>query len=94
MPKFKDKSLNEFAASLIESSVMKDGGTPEMLDFINDFQELAEDWMAAIQQSRKSTIFVRKEQSELAKQSADLAETLFMAQRDIEISIKHTNMLH
>ena len=65
-----------------------------MLDFINDFQELAEDWMAAIQQSRKSTIFVRKEQSELAKQSADLAETLFMAQRDIEISIKHTNMLH
>ena len=37
---------------------------------------------------------MRKEQSELVKQRADLSELLEMTQRDFEIAVKHTkNMI-
>ena len=50
-----------------------------MVDFSNEFRQLAEDMMTSITQCRKSTIVVRKEQSELAKTTSDLTELLKLA---------------
>ena len=64
-----------------------------MMEYMNEFRDLAEDLMSSIIQSRKSTIMVRKEQSELSKQSLNLAELLQLTQRDIEIAVIHTKNL-
>ena len=63
------------------------------MEYMNEFRDLAEDLMSSIIQSRKSTIMVRKEQSELSKQSLNLAELLQLTQRDIEIAVIHTKNL-
>ena len=46
-----------------------------------------------ITQTRKATIYMRKEQSELVKQRADMSELLESGQRDFEIAVRHTKNL-
>ena len=48
----------------------------EMLETMGEFSELASDLMKAINQSKKATIFIRKEQSNLIKERTDLKEML------------------
>ena len=75
VPKFKNKyddlPILDTSTTTQQSSLM--------VDFSNEFRQLAEDMMTSITQCRKSTIVVRKEQSELAKTTSDLTELLKLA---------------
>lgn len=64
-----------------------------LLNFAEVCEEVANDLTRGITQCRKSTIFMRKEQSNLARQRVGLAEMLDLAQRDFEIAVKHTKNL-
>ena len=55
VPKFKIKHEHQVQ---VESTWR---ASSEMIDFSNEFRELAEDMMSSITQCRKSTIVVRKE---------------------------------
>lgn len=64
-----------------------------LLNFTEVCEEVANDLTRGIAQCRKSTILMRKEQSDLAKQRVDLSDMLDLAQRDFEIAVKHTKNL-
>ena len=63
------------------------------LSFIEECEEVAADMARGINQTRRATIFVRKEQSELIKDRAYLCEMIETCQRDFETAVRHTKTL-
>ena len=70
-----------------------DPNQEELLNFIGEYQEIAEELTRSIASSHKATIFIRKEQSALVREKKDLKEMLVMAQRDFEMAFTHTKQL-
>lgn len=92
MPKHA-KSGDQIDLNLTKEEIEATIGDQTLLDFIEECEEVSADMNRGVCQTRRATIFMRKEQSELVRQRADLSELLDLAQKDFEIAVRHTKNL-